>query len=141
MRRIESRDSLKRGPPLSNVLCESCPLATDAIDIELMSLPNDLPPLRCVSSSIELDGYGVSSVSQLALAGCSVGGRSWAAEGALGILGCLGGEGCGLFCAFSPAGFGDWIGSVRRKEGAVSWMCALHGPRPPICSSAPPSGF
>jgi hypothetical protein len=24
MRRIESRDSLKRGPPLSNVLCESC---------------------------------------------------------------------------------------------------------------------
>ena len=76
MRRIESRDSLKRGAPLSNVLCESCPLATDAIDIELMSLPNDLPPLRCVSSSIELDGYGVSSVSQLALAGCSVGGRS-----------------------------------------------------------------
>lgn len=31
-------------------------------------------------------------MSQLALAGCSVGGRSWAAEGALGILGCLGGE-------------------------------------------------
>jgi hypothetical protein len=52
------------------------PLATDAIDIELMSLPNDLPPLRCVSSSMELDGYGVSSASQLALAGCSVAGRS-----------------------------------------------------------------
>jgi hypothetical protein len=95
MRRIESRDSLKRGPPLSNVLCESCPLATDAIDIELMSLPNDLPPLRCVSSSIELDGDGVSSECEPAGSGRMFRWRAEWAEGALGMLGCLGGEAVG----------------------------------------------
>jgi hypothetical protein len=86
------------------------PLATDAIDSELMSPSNDLPPLRCVSSSMELDGYGISSVSQLALPDVplqgGVGGGGRASD-----IGLLGGRGCGW-----RSGFGDWIGSATRSR-------------------------
>jgi hypothetical protein len=40
--RIQVRASLKRRPPLSDVLCESClGTAPDTIDIELMPLSSD----------------------------------------------------------------------------------------------------
>ncbi len=94
------------------------PLATDGIDIRLVSLPNDLPPLRCVSSSMELDGYGVSSVSQLAVAGCSVGGRV-GGGGRAWDIGLLGRRGCGAFCASprrgSVTGWGRQGGAEKKR--------------------------